>query len=232
MHLDEHYAALNAEVRLGDYVMLAVTDTGIGMTPEVMERAFEPFFTTKPKGQGTGLSMVCGFAKQSRRHLKIYSELGHGTTVKLYLPRARSNDSQLAAPEAKGEISPTGSETVLLVEGNTEVRRVARQQLEKLGCRVIEAENGRAALDILDSGEPVDFLFTNVVMPGGITGHDLARDALQQRPGLKVLLTTGYATESVRNGHERPQMSAYTCVSARAPGWVTAPSEASPTSWA
>ena len=201
VYLDEHYASRNAEVKPGDYAMLAVTDTGTGMSSEVVERAFEPFFTTKPAGQGTGLglSMIYGFAKQSGGHLKIYSEVGHGTTVKLYLPRAQG-DAAVAGPTHIERLElPRGTETVLIAEDNDDLRQMAGEQLSNLGYGVIEAKNGEAALVILKGSDPIDLVFTDVIMSGQITGHDLAREARGYRPGIQVLLTTGYAEKAVTN---------------------------------
>ena len=199
-HLDEQYAERNAEVTPGDYVMLSVADTGIGMPEEVAERAIEPFFTTKEPGAGSGLglSMIYGFARQSGGHLKINSEVGRGTTVRLYLPRVPAERS---APlgEADDAPLPTGDEAILLVDDDTEMRAVARRHLVSLGYRVREAENGPAALAILRDGARFDLLFTDVVMPGGMTGYQLAAAAGYRRPGLKVLFTTGYARTGSRN---------------------------------
>jgi CheY-like chemotaxis protein len=198
VHLDEAYAQRNAEVAPGDYVMLAVTDTGTGMAQDVAERAIEPFFTTKPPGKGTGLglSMIYGFAKQSGGHMKIYSEIGHGTTVRLYLPRAAAtveppNQAQMPAEHF------SGGETILVVEDDEAVRTLVVSQLEDLGYHVIEAADGRAAQEILRIGVPVDLLFTDVVMPGGITGRRLAEEAMRERPGLRVLFTSGYTENSI-----------------------------------
>jgi PAS domain S-box-containing protein len=200
VRLDEAYAALNAEVTPGEYVMLAVTDTGTGMPPEVIERAFEPFFTTKETGKGTGLglSMIYGFAKQSRGHVKIYSEVGHGTTIRLYLPRAgeQVGAEPRAAPPARGE--PRGGETILLVEDDAEVRALAATHLRELGYRVIEARDGREARAILgDAGTEIDLLFTDIVMPGGLTGRQLAEEARRRRPNLRALFTSGYTENAV-----------------------------------
>ena len=195
VHLDEHYASRNADVRAGDYAMLAVTDTGTGMSAEVAARAFEPFFTTKPRGEGTGLglSMIYGFASQSGGHLKVYSELGHGTTVKLYLPRAEESAVVAEPAFAQPRDLPRGTETVLIAEDNEDLRQVAVEHLTSLGYRAIEAENGDAAMTVLRGAIPIDLLFTDVVMPGLMTGHELAKQARKQRPGIKVLITTGYA---------------------------------------
>ena len=191
--LDESYASRNAEVEPGDYLVIEISDTGSGMSPEVLARVYEPFFTTKPVGQGTGLglSMVYGFIKQSGGHIRIYSEVGHGTTVRLYLPRAKE-DAGKSGGKAAPEPVPGGSETVLVVEDNTEVRRMVAAQLGKLGYSVIAAANGPAAMDVLSSDAGIDLLFTDVVMPEGMTGFELAEAALKLRPGLKVLVTSGF----------------------------------------
>ncbi len=197
VRLDDAYAAANAEVVPGDYVLLAVSDTGSGMTPEVAERALEPFFTTKPAGEGTGLglSMIYGFARQSGGHLKIYSDVGIGTTVKLYLPRSAEADAAPAAVE--NAPLPRGDETILLVEDNADVRAMAERQLTELGYRVRTAENGPAALALIRSGVDCDLLFTDIVMPGGMTGYELAIAARARRPGLRVLFTSGHARVSL-----------------------------------
>lgn len=196
--LCEEYAANNTEVTPGDYVMLAVTDTGTGMPPEVVERAFDPFFTTKDagKGSGLGLSMIYGFAKQSGGHLKIYSEPGHGTTIKLYLPRARGGEPEAPAPEIHtGEEG--GSETILVVEDDDAVRKLVVSNLESLGYRILEAENGEQAFAMLRGSEPIDLLFTDVVLPGEVTGRQLAEDARGLRPEMAVLFTSGYTQNSI-----------------------------------
>ncbi len=198
VHLDDDYAGSNAEVTPGDYVMMAVTDTGTGMPPDVLAHVFEPFFTTKEVGKGTGLglSMIYGFAKQSGGHAKIYSEVGHGTTVRLYLPRLTNeslkSDSTAVTPPRKG-----GGETILVVEDNPDVRRLVLRQLRDLGYEVIEAANGPQALTILDEGATIDLLFTDVVMPGGMTGRQLAEAAKTRRPNLKTLFTSGYTEDSI-----------------------------------
>jgi PAS domain S-box-containing protein len=201
--LDEDYAAQHIEVVPGKYVMLAVSDTGTGMPPEIVARAFEPFFTTKSEGEGTGLglSQVFGWVKQSGGHIKIYSELGHGTTVKLYLPRA-SEDGRRDDRAAREEVDGHGSETILLVEDNPHVRRTAVRQLSDLGYSVIEAEQAESALEKIRSGESFDLLLTDVVMPGGMSGYELAAAADGLRPGIKVLFTSGY-TELAANGLRR-----------------------------
>jgi len=197
-HLDEEYVAHNTEVAVGDYVMLAVTDTGSGMPPDVLERALEPFFTTKEigKGSGLGLSVIYGFAKQSRGHLKIYSEVGHGTTVRLYLPRAVAAGVETIAPPAPAA-HPRGGEIILVVEDHADVRSYVVAQLRDLGYLVIEAEDGPQALKILDTEAPIDLLMTDMVMPGGMTGRQLAEAAKLRRPRLKALFTSGHSEDVV-----------------------------------
>jgi PAS domain S-box-containing protein len=196
--LDQHYAEMNPEVAPGEYVMVSVSDTGGGMPPEVAARAFDPFFTTKPHGKGTGLglSMVYGFVKQSGGHVKLYSEIDHGTSVKLYLPRGTTTD---VAPTAESEIVPQGAggEIVLVVEDDEMVRGIAVDHLTALGYRTVAAVDAVAALALLESGIAVDLLFTDVVMPGGINGRELAERARVMRPGLKVLFTSGYTENAI-----------------------------------
>ena len=202
--IDENYVAKNFEAVPGDYVMLAVSDTGTGMSPEVLARVFEPFFTTKPTGKGTGLglSMVYGFARQSQGHVQIYSEVGHGTSVRLYLPRAQGAAEAIAEAPAEAVPRARAGEQILAVEDNPDVRRVVVAQLEALGYAVIEAANGEAALKILERGDPVDLLFSDVVMPGGMSGYDLARATRRLRPDLKILLTSGFPKTAIEN--QRP----------------------------
>jgi PAS domain S-box-containing protein len=196
--LDQNYAEWNAEVRPGQYVMIAISDTGTGMPPEVISRAFEPFFTTKEvgKGSGLGLSMVFGFAKQSGGHVKIYSELNQGTTVKLYLPRALE-DEERTSPEAKKFGPPRGSEKILLVEDDDLVRDHVVLQLRSLGYEVISTRDGPEALDTLKRIPDFDLLFTDVVMPGGLNGRQLAEKARELRPELPVLFTSGYTENAI-----------------------------------
>ena len=197
-HLDESYAAENEDIAPGDYVMLAVSDTGTGIPPEILAKVFEPFFTTKAegKGSGLGLAMIYGFVKQSRGHVKIYSEVGHGTTVRVYLPKGAGAPSTVR--DAATDLSAPRNATVLVVEDNPDVRKVAAGQLAQFGYTVIEAENGPAALKVLQS-QAVDLLFTDAVMPGGMTGMDLAAEAPKLRPGLKILLTSGFAETPLNN---------------------------------
>lgn len=198
VHLDRDYADWNEEVVPGDYLMVAVSDTGTGMPPEVVARAFEPFFTTKGVGQGSGLglSMVFGFAKQSHGHVKIYSEPGQGTTVRLYLPRAAAGEGMPPRGRPSAGIAG-GTERILLVEDDALVRRHVGSQLEALGYRVTAAASGPEALEILQAGRQVDLLFTDVVMPGGMDGRQLAEAVLHLQPGLPVLFTTGYAENAI-----------------------------------
>jgi PAS domain S-box-containing protein len=199
--LDEHYAAHNPDARPGEYAMIGVSDTGHGMSPEIMAHVFEPFFTTKPVGQGTGLglSMVYGFVKQTGGHIKIYSEVGRGTTVKLYLPRAGQRDISAQPPPSAAPAIAAGTESVLLVEDDTLVREFTAAQLRRLGYRVSEASSGPAALAILSQGAAIDLLFTDIVIPGGLTGHELAAEARRLRPQLKLLFTSGYPAAALQN---------------------------------
>jgi len=200
-YLDDAYAALHGDVTPGQYVMLAVSDTGSGMTPEVTARVFEPFFTTKPEGRGTGLGLAqaYGFVKQSGGHIKIYSEVGEGTTVKIYLPRTRR--AQDAADAASQQAVQGGNERILVVEDDEGVRAAVVDMLTDLGYRVQRAENAEAALKLLEGGAQVDLLFTDVVMPGSISTRELARRAREMDPGIKILYTSGYTQNAiVHNG--------------------------------
>ena len=199
--LDDAYAAQHSEVTSGQYVMVGISDTGEGMAPDVIARAFEPFFTTKPEGRGTGLglSQVYGFVKQSGGHIKIYSEMGQGTTVKLYLPRTRK-PQEGTGPVSTGPVEG-GSERILVVEDDAQVRAAAVDSLTELGYSVLKAENAEQALAILGSGVLVDVLFTDVVMPGPIKTRDLARRAQEMQPRILVLYTSGYTQNAiVHNG--------------------------------
>jgi CheY-like chemotaxis protein len=202
VRLDHDYVAANPEAAPGEYVQLSVSDTGSGMSAEVIERCFEPFFTTKgiEKGTGLGLSMVYGFVKQSGGHIKIYSEVGHGTTVKIYLPRSDADASGRGRADAGNDAPASGSEVVLMVEDNKDLRVVTLKQLTDLGYRTLEAENARQALTILAAHPEIDLLFTDIVMPGGMTGTELAREAKRLYPKLKILLTSGYTARATANG--------------------------------
>jgi len=193
--LDETYAQSNAEVRAGPYVMIAVSDTGSGMAPDVLEKVFEPFFTTKDVGKGTGLglSMVYGFVKQSGGHARIQSEAGDGTVVRLYMPRAIVDEVAASAAPAHTTELPKGKETVLFVEDDPMVRQYTGQQIVGLGYDVITAENAVQALTLVENGPAPDLLFTDVVMPGGMNGRQLALRLRERWPNLRVLYTSGYA---------------------------------------
>jgi signal transduction histidine kinase/CheY-like chemotaxis protein len=205
--LGEFDVDVNGEARPGDYVMVAVTDTGAGMSAEVAGRAFEPFFTTKEVGKGTGLglSMVYGFAQQSGGSMQIRSEPGQGTAVKLFFPRVGAPQID-TAPSVGQRATAAGSETILVVEDNEMVRGYVESELKALGYRVIVTRNAPAALDILRGPEQIHLLFSDVVMPGGMFGPELAREAVRLRPHLKILLTSGYTEHPIEAldelGHE------------------------------
>ena len=196
--IDEDYRALHPEVASGAYTLISITDDGEGMTPEVIEHAFEPFFTTKDvgKGSGLGLSMVYGFAKQSDGHVSIYSEQGLGTTVRIYLPRAGGGPTLADVPESEGA-APRGHETILIAEDDPFVRSAVILRVEALGYRVVAAVNGKEALQRLRADPTIDMLFTDIVMPGGMSGWELADQARRIRPDLPVLFTSGYALETL-----------------------------------
>jgi signal transduction histidine kinase len=200
-YLDAAYCKQNADVSPGQFVMIAITDTGPGMKPEIIARVFEPFFTTKPTGTGTGLglSQVYGFVKQSRGHIKIYSEPGTGTTVKIYLPRIMADvqEPKVSPPIPIETGSP--SETILVVEDDALMRRLTSEALRELGYTVIDCEKPLDALVALDKTADVKLLFTDVVMPG-MNGKKLADEALRRRPDLKVIFTTGYTPNAVVHG--------------------------------
>ena len=196
--MDADYAQSYSEVRAGRYVLITVSDSGTGMSEEVRRRAFDPFFTTKPTGAGTGLelSMVYGFVKQSGGHIQIYSEIGRGTDVRVFLPLAERADAA-SAPNAQPANLPKGTETILLVEDNPRVRRVLGRRLRDLGYKVIEADTGAAAMAELATRPEIALVFTDMVMPGGITGVELAEVALAVKPELKILFTSGYAAPAI-----------------------------------
>jgi len=204
-YLDEEYVIEHAgEIAHGQYILIAVTDSGTGMTKDVIERAFEPFFTTKPTGVGTGLglSMVYGFVKQSGGHIKIYSEPGEGTSIKLYFPRLSDNsDLPVWQPaeteEVHAQVSEELGETILLVEDDEEVNRFSTEVLREEGYNVIATHDGNNALRLLDANPGVQLLFTDVVLPGGMNGRQLADEALRRRPDLKVLYATGYTRNAI-----------------------------------
>lgn len=197
--IDEKRSADYDDVPPGEYVLISVSDTGTGMTPETASRVFEPFFTTKEFGKGTGLglSMVYGFVKQSGGHIKIYSEVGHGTSFKIYLPRSLDAKEPTAAGVIAKPHDPIGSETILLAEDDALVRQHGVNLLRGLGYQVLIAANGAEALAILERGDHVDLLFTDVVMPGGMSGRQLADKAAALRPSLKILFTSGYPESAI-----------------------------------
>jgi nitrogen-specific signal transduction histidine kinase/CheY-like chemotaxis protein len=196
--LDENYASMNSEVTPGNYVMIAVSDTGQGIPGDVLDKVFEPFFTTKDvgKGSGLGLSMVYGFVKQSNGHIKIYSEKGHGTAVKLYLPQGAG---VAEAPAAEMGIAggEHGEESILIVEDDALVREYVVTQIGRMGYRTLTASNAAEGLAIIGGGEHIDLLFTDVIIPGGMSGRQLATEAVKRRPGLKVLYTSGYTENAI-----------------------------------
>jgi PAS domain S-box-containing protein len=198
--LDAEYARQHDDVEAGQYVILAVTDTGSGMAPDVIAKVFDPFFTTKPVGKGTGLglSMVYGFVKQSGGHIKIYSEVGEGTTVKLYFPRSHQQEDFVVATDNAPVVG--GSETILVAEDDDQVRETVVAMLADLGYKVLKSRDASAALSILESGVPVDLLFTDVVMPGPLKSSDMARQARERMPSLAVLFTSGYTENSIVHG--------------------------------
>ncbi len=198
--LDENYARTHVEVSAGEYVMLAVSDVGSGMSPEVATQAFEPFFSTKAEGKGTGLglSMVYGFVKQSGGHVNIYSELGYGTTVKLYLPRSTEQEGRLAMQTMEEIVG--GSETILVAEDDEQVRTTAIEILSALGYTVLHAADAESALSIIEAGAKIDLLFTDVVMPGPLRSPEMARKARERLPDLAVLFTSGYTQNAIVHG--------------------------------
>jgi CheY-like chemotaxis protein len=202
VRLDESYSAAQVEVAPGHYVMIAVTDTGQGMPKEVLSRVFEPFFTTKDVGKGTGLglSQVYGFVKQSGGHIKVYSEEGEGTTVKLYMPRLLAGDEPEEEPGGQAVEVGSHEETILVVEDDDDVRGFTVQILREAGYRVIEAHDGPSALRLLERQEqPVDLLFTDVVMPG-MSGRELALEAERRQLAQRTLYTSGYTRDAIVHG--------------------------------
>jgi signal transduction histidine kinase len=196
--LDENYASMNSEVKPGNYVMIAVSDTGEGIPGSLLDKVFEPFFTTKDvgKGSGLGLSMVYGFVKQSNGHIKIYSEEGHGTTVKLYLPQA-AGVADAPATETGISGGEHGDESILIVEDDALVREYVVTQISRFGYHTLAASNAAEGLAIINGAERIDLLFTDVIMPGGMNGRQFATEALKRRPGLKVLYTSGYTDNAI-----------------------------------
>ena len=198
--LDDNYALRHAEVTPGQYVMIAVSDTGCGIDPKILEKVFDPFFSTKAEGRGSGLglSMVHGFVKQSGGHINIYSELGQGSTVRIYLPRSREDED--AQIESRASPVTGGSETILLVEDDEDVRVTTAEMLSELGYTVLRAKDADSALVVIESGAEIDLLFTDIVMPGALRAPELAHKAEQKIPGIAVLFTTGYAENAALRG--------------------------------
>jgi signal transduction histidine kinase len=202
--LDDNYASLNLDVTAGNYVMVAVTDSGHGIPADILNNVFEPFFTTKDvdKGSGLGLSMVYGFVKQSNGHIKIYSEQGHGTTVRIYLPQALGTAQPADLASASGAETVGGTETILVVEDDSLVRTFVVGQIQSLGYATLAAINAAEALGVIDSPQEIDLLFTDMIMPGSMNGRQLADAALQRRASLKILFTSGYSNEVIiHHGH-------------------------------
>jgi CheY-like chemotaxis protein len=198
-HLDDAYAEANTEVTPGQYVLIAVSDVGTGMAADVIARAFEPFFTTKERGQGTGLglSMTFGYVKQSGGHLKIYSEIGHGTTVKIYLPRAVNEAAEVPDPPPPVVRTPGSGPVVLVVEDDPVVREFAISACRDIGCTVYHAGDGRGAIAMLEAHDDIALLFTDVGLPGAMNGRQLAGVATERWPNLRVLFTTGYTANAI-----------------------------------
>lgn len=196
--LDEAYASMHNEVVPGEYVMIAVSDTGMGIAPADLEKVFDPFFTTKEVGKGTGLglSMVFGFVKQSGGHIKIYSEQGHGTTVKIYLPRASGTGEDATEASLQAAVEG-GNEIILVVEDDALVRRYVITQIESLGYSTLEAGNAAEALELISSRPEINLLFTDVIMPGPMNGRQLAVEAAKRLPALKTLYTSGYTENAI-----------------------------------
>ena len=200
--LDESYADINSDVVAGPYVMIAVTDSGHGIPASIVERVFEPFFTTKDvdKGTGLGLSMVYGFVKQSNGHIKIYSEEGHGTTVRIYLPQVSGAAASAEVP--RGTSLEGGHEAILIVEDDSLVRTFVVGQIKSLGYHTLTAVDAAEAMAVIDSPSEIDLLFTDMIMPGSMNGRDLVDAALKRRPSLKILFTSGYSNEVIiHHGH-------------------------------
>ncbi len=197
--LDVDYVENEPALDPGDYVLLTVTDTGIGMTEDVREHVFEPFFTTKEVGHGTGLglSMVYGFAKQARGHTTLYSEVGVGTTVNIYLPAFGRNKRKVAVSDGASSIVFGEGQKILVVEDDPKVRVLTIRRVKELGYNVLEADNALKALEILDREDGIDLVFTDIVMPGGMSGYELAEEIRKTHPDIKILLTSGYAEELV-----------------------------------
>ncbi len=205
-HIDTNYAALNPRIEAGHYVQLMLSDTGTGMDKDTLEHLFEPFFTTKPEGKGTGLglAMVYGFVKRYGGYIKVYSEPGTGTTIRLYLPRSTVSESAVISNDTGKAELLAGSESILIVDDESDLLELADLYLSDLGYRTLRAETTTQALAILAGDQEIDLLFSDVVMPAGMNGYELAQQATAQRPNLKVLLTSGFTLKTIaRNGLAR-----------------------------
>jgi CheY-like chemotaxis protein len=203
-YLDEAYARRFGDLQPGQYVQVSVADTGTGIAPDVLARVFEPFFTTKDAevGSGLGLAQVHGFVKQTGGHVRIYSEVSHGTTVKIYLPRLHGVEAVTAVPAPVTELAISldraqPDETIMVVEDSDGVREYACAALGELGYKTIEAANAADALRLAEDGARIDLLFTDVVLPGGVSGRQLSNSMLKLRPDLPVLFTTGYTRNAI-----------------------------------
>lgn len=199
--LDQEYAAAELGLSPGDYVRLSVTDSGLGMPAKVLERVFEPFFTTKTgaSGTGLGLAMVYGFTKQVDGHIMVYSEVEKGTTVNLYFPRATAEISDMQASKSSSPIKLAKGEAVLVVEDNEQIRRVTKARLEALGYHVILASNGEEAIEMLEENDHVDLVFTDIVMPGRMSGYEIVEHVEENHETIKILLTSGYADDLMKS---------------------------------
>lgn len=204
--LEEDEAARIKGMRAGDFVRLSVSDTGTGIAPDILSKVFEPFFTTKEigRGSGLGLSTICGFASQSGGTVAIYSELGIGTTVHLYLPRADGREECLKRSlRRKGEIAfSRNNETILVVEGNLAARETTLQRIEGLGYVVVEAENGSEAINVISNEPDIALVFADILLPGDMSGHDLGAWIGEHRPHIKILLTSGFSPEPMGKANE------------------------------
>ena len=204
--IDDEYDGSRSEVRPGPYVLLAVSDNGVGMSPGVRDRVFDPFFTTKEVGRGTGLgaSMVFGFVKQSQGHVTIYSEKGEGTTVRLYLPRVPEDAAEDSLPPVASKEAPGKNELVLLVEDDYQVRALTKALLTNLGYLVNQAGTGADALAALDDGEAADLLLTDVILPGGMSGGQLADEIGRRSPRTRILFMSGYTEDALAHHGRLP----------------------------
>ncbi|CAA6606462.1 Multi-sensor hybrid histidine kinase (fragment) [Rhodospirillaceae bacterium LM-1] len=204
VQLDEAYVAVNPDTATGPYVRISVSDTGTGMSKETAERIFEPFFTTKPASAGTGLglSMVYGFVKRSRGHIKVYSEPGQGTTFRIYLPCAPSGEGVELRQGSFETGLQTGSETILVVDDEAELLEIASEQLRQAGYKVVTAGNAEDALKLIDEDASIDLLFSDLVLSFGMNGYELAKEAVRRKPGLRYLLTSGYTQNLLNAKHD------------------------------